>query len=200
MGNIYLDLSIKRQMVPRLFSNSSDVGQYLVLYQIGFTSVSTLGSLLTAFILPIIYQRTGDSSDNTRNKSVSRMLWLVTFICLIITSLICIIALFFHSQILGIFVPDNFKTFSFMLPWVICAGGIFAASQILNIRYMSELKTKDLLILKIQTSLIGILFNLVGAWSNGVKGVVYSLLVFSIFYFLTSVFGFIRLNNKFVSS
>ena len=80
-------------------------------------------------------------------------------------------------------VATLYRGSSYLLPWVLLAGGVFAASQVLGIKLASEMKVKEQITPKIVTALIGALCNLLGAAYAGIDGVVGALVVFSVINF-----------------
>lgn len=50
-------------------------------------------------------------------------------------------ALAFHGWIFQLLVAEPYRSMSRWLPWMILAGGLFAAGQILALKQMAEMKT-----------------------------------------------------------
>jgi O-antigen/teichoic acid export membrane protein len=92
-----------------------------------------------------------------------------------------------HEWLFRLLVATEYRGSSYYLPWVVLAGGLFAGSQVLTLKLMSEMKTSLLTIVKITTALIGVLCNVLGAIYFGMKGVVGALVVFSVIYFVWMV-------------
>ena len=76
----------------------------------------------------------------------------------------------------------EYREVSFLLPWLVLSGGIFATGQMLALKLMSDLKSSLMLWPKIITAILGVVFNLFGALVAGLQGVVGALLAFSIIY------------------
>src|SRR4029453_7072687 len=57
----------------QLFANTSDVGQYAVLYQLGFFPCVLVADALQQLVAPIWFQRAGLGSDVNRQHSVCVM-------------------------------------------------------------------------------------------------------------------------------
>ncbi len=66
--------------------------------------------------------------------------------------------------------------------WLVMAGGIFAAGQMLALKLMSEMKSTKMVLAKIVTALLGVSFNIYGASVAGIPGVVGALVAFSLIY------------------
>jgi O-antigen/teichoic acid export membrane protein len=164
------------------FSNTYEVGLYAVLFQLGYYPISTITDLSMQFFAPIFYQRAGDATDNTRNLRVHRLSWRLTFLFLLITAAGFAAAFFLHPLIFRVFTAREYHAVSYLLPWILLAGGIFAAGQTIALNLMSRMKTYDMMAAKIGTAVLGVIFNFAGAYFYGTKGVVAAGIMFSIMY------------------
>lgn len=88
-----------------------------------------------------------------------------------------------HDWIFRVLVARQYATVSYLLPWLILSGGIFAAGQVLSIDRMSALDSKGLIAPKVITAIMGGLLNILGAYLYGLQGVVAASLLFSVIYF-----------------
>ncbi len=169
------------------FSTMQELGLYAVLYQMGYYPISMATGMAVQLLAPIYYQRAGDASDSRRNANVSSFSWRLTVLFLGVTSIAFLAALLFHEQIYEVFVAKQFRTVSFLLPWMMLASGVFAAGQTIALNLMSQMKTHKMMVSKITTSLLGVAFNVAGAYRYGIKGVVFANILFSLVYFLWMV-------------
>lgn len=166
------------------FASTSDVGQYAVLFQLGFTPIALITGMAMSFLGPILYQRSGDATDHARNTNVHWLGWRMTHLSLIVTLLVVAITFALHEWLFGLLVAAEYRGSSHLLPWVVLAGGIFAAAQMLALKLMSDMKSSAMTTAKIVTALIGILLNVVGAAFSGMQGVVGAMVAFSVIYFV----------------
>ena len=162
------------------FSTSYDVGLYAVLMQLGYTSTGMVAGLMTTIIGPILFQRSGDTTDPGRNADVHKKAWQLTALALFFTLLACLFAYMFHDWIFRLLVAEQYRSVSYLLPWTVLAGGLFSAGQVLGLKLMSDMKTHALIWPKIVTSLIGVILSFAGAYFAGLTGVIYSAVIFSI--------------------
>ena len=132
------------------------------------------------FLGPIFYQRAGDASDSRRNKNVTKLSRRLTGLTLALTGAVFSAALLFHAQIFRILVAKEYATASYLLPWMLLAGGVFAVGQTIGLNLMSQMKTRSMVVAKIATSSLGIIFNFAGAYFLGIKGIVVATVMFSI--------------------
>ena len=167
-----------------IFSTMQDVGKYAALYQLGYYSISMVTGMAVQFFAPIFYQRAGDARDNQRNVNVNMLSWrLVTFVFAGI-GIVFFITLLFHSQIFLFFVAKKYSSVSYLLPWMLLSGGIFAAGQIMAINLQSQMKTREMMTAKIVTALVGVGLNFAGAFLYGTSGIIIASILFSLFFFI----------------
>ena len=73
---------------------------------------------------------------------------------------------------------------SHLLPWMLFAGGVFAAGQTIGLNLMSQMKTETMVVAKIITALLGVMFNFAGAYFFGISGIVFAGVLFSVLFFV----------------
>jgi O-antigen/teichoic acid export membrane protein len=166
------------------YASTVDVGQYAVLMQLGFTPISLVTGLVTSFLGPILYQRSGDATDHSRNAHVHQLSWRIVQLSILVTLLSFIGAFALHGWIFRLLVAEEYRSISYLLPWVVMAGGIFASGQMLALKLMSEMKSAEMKTAKIATALFGIFSNVMGAALAGMLGVVCALVAFSAIHFI----------------
>lgn len=169
------------------FTSTMEVGQYSVLFQLGYTPVAMATGLAVAFAAPILFQRSGDATNAARNANVHHLTWKLTYLSVILTALGTLVAFVMHEKIFRLLVGSEYRTLSDLLPWFVLAGGLFAAGQTLSLKLMSEMKTRAIASAKIITAILGVVLNVVGAALAGLNGVVAALLAFSASYFVWMV-------------
>lgn len=171
----------------QLSSSTSDVGGYAVLYQLGYYPILLVTGMAMQFLVPILYQRAGDARDSKRTADVNMLSWKLTWLSLGLTAAAFLAAISLHTQIFRILVAEEYRSFSYLLPWIIIAGGVFASGQTLASNLQAQMKTREMIVVKIVTALLGISLNFSGAYLYGMAGVVAAGIAFSILYFLWMV-------------
>ncbi len=175
------------------FTTTHEVGLYAVLFQLGYVPISIATGLVMSFMGPILYQRSGDATDSDRNATVHRLAWRITFFSLFITVIGFFFALVLHRWIFRLLVASQYRSVSYLLPWVVLAGGLFAAGQILALKLMSDMKPAAMTLAKIVTALLGVLLNIYFASVAGLNGIVGALVGFSVIYFMWMAFLSLRI-------
>jgi len=165
------------------FASTQDVGLYAVVFQLGYAPIGLATGMAMTFLGPILYQRSGSAADHTRNTSVHRIAWRITFVGLLVTALAFVLTFSLHEWIFHLLVAAKYHAVSYLLPWMVLAGGVFAAGQMLSLKLMSEMKAAAMTVAKILTAVLGVGLNIYGASRFGLQGVVAALVAFSSIYF-----------------
>lgn len=166
------------------FATTHDVGLYAVVFQLGYAPISIVLGMSMTFLAPILYQRSGDATSRARNDNVHHLIWRITATALIISGLGVLVTGTSHERLFSVLVAAEYREISYLFPWVVLAGGLFAAGQMLSLKLMSEMKSRVLLAPKVITALLGVGLNLAGAALAGVHGVVAALVTFSCLYLI----------------
>jgi len=167
-----------------LFATTQQVGLYAVLFQLGYYPILITSGMVMQFLAPIFYQRAGDASDGLRNADVKELSWRLTGFVLGVTGAVFLVTFLLHAQIFRILVAKEYASVSHLLPWMLLAGGLFAAGQTVGLNLMSQMKTYTMSVAKTVSSLLGVIFNVVGAYWDGTRGIVIANVLFSALYFL----------------
>lgn len=167
------------------FSTTEDVGLYSVLVQLSFTPIMLATTSLMSFIMPILFQRVGDASESHRIEKIELLTGRLVIVCMATTSLLFVLAQLFHEYIFIIFTGERYRDISYLMPWMVLAGGLMAGYHIIGARISSTLKTSSILKLQIALSLIATCMNIMGVWLWGIYGIIISVVLYSLMYFTT---------------
>lgn len=167
-----------------IFATTEAVGFYAALFQLGYYPMSIATGAAVQFLAPIYYQRAGDASDSERNAFVSRLSRRFTALALGVTGIVFLAGLLLHARIFRIFVAAEYASVSYLLPWMLLGGGIFAAGQTIALNLMSQMKTLRMTAAKIVTAVVGTILNFAGAYWYGTTGVVTAGVFFAAFYLI----------------
>lgn len=164
------------------FGTASDVGHYSVLYQLGYWPIILLTSVLGQLVAPILFNQAGEGTDRHRVRQVRlssyALLGTITVVALIAAG----VAQWLHLRLFAMFVAPEYRDVSWLLPPMLLSGGLFACGEMAALMMMTGLHTRKLTSVKIGTSLVGVGLNAGGAYWFGVRGVVFSSLMFSSLY------------------
>ena len=166
------------------FGGSDDVGLYAVIFQLGYVPMGVAVSFIMSFMGPILFTHAGNALNPARNHEVHQIAWRTTLAIMGTTCVIFTCALFFHQLIFKLLVADRYRAASYLLPWMIFAGGAFAAGQMLSLKSMAEMKIRRIVVVKVVTAIACVLMNYYGAVNFGMLGVVVALAVFGCLYLL----------------
>lgn len=164
------------------FTTTQSVGLYAVLYQVGVYPIMVATGLLTQFLGPIFFQRAGDGSDAQRNSDVTRLCSRLIVITLSMTVIVCVLGLLYHNFVFQLLVGERYSSVSYLLGWVMLAGGLFATGQIVSLGLMSRMETEVMKSAKILTAIVGVVLHFIGAYFYGLEGVVFAGVLFSASY------------------
>lgn len=169
------------------YASTVDVGHYTVLFQLGYAPITVVTGMATAFLAPILFQRSGDATNAVRNAEVHQISWKLTYLALVLTGAATLLTFMVHEWLFSLLVASEYRSLSALLPWFVLAGGFFAAGQALSLKLSSEMKTLVLAKVKILTAVFGVGLNMLGAMLAGLAGVVFALVMFSASYLLWMV-------------
>jgi O-antigen/teichoic acid export membrane protein len=105
------------------FASTTEVGHYAVLFQLGYSPITLATGLIVSFFAPILYQRSGDATDHTRNANVHRLTWRMTQLSILTTLFGFAFTFYMHEWLFRLLVATEYRGSSYYLPWVVLAGG-----------------------------------------------------------------------------
>jgi O-antigen/teichoic acid export membrane protein len=194
-GFTWLHLSSDRWSL-QYFGSTDSVGLYAVLFQLGYSPVVLFINMLMSFLGPIFYQRAGNATDHSRNRNVTNFAVFVAITGIVFSILMFFILTKFHSFIFNMFVAAKYGSVSHLLPWMALAGGVYGAGQVVSVNIAALKKSKERIPVKIVSAILGLIFNVLGAYTYGVKGIVYAMSAFSVIYLIWMFLLLIKLNKK----
>lgn len=164
------------------YTGEATVGAYAVLYQLGYAPIATASGLLVVLVAPIMFERSGDATDPARNLEVARATWRLTYIAIAATLVGGAITFLISDWLFSILVAEAFRAHAGLLGYMVIAGGLFAAGQLLSVRTHADMTVRRTIPVKIGSALLGVALNVLLARSLGLDGVVYGVLGFSVIY------------------
>lgn len=177
----------------QLFTDANAVAKYAILFQIGYYPLTILMGYIVQVITPILFNTAGNGEDIARKQKSTKLNITIALSSLAITVCSFIFVFYFHAYISKILTSSKYIEVSKFLPYMILSGGIFATSQILSLDFLSQIKINELMVIKISTSILGILVSFVLINKFKFIGAIFSNLSYSIIYlFVISLYIFRR--------
>lgn len=164
------------------FATTSDVGFFSVLYQLGFYPLTLASTLLVQVGGPVLYARAGDGSDAGRVREAFRLNGYLAAATLGIAAVAATAAAFVHPLIGRLLLAESYRGITFLFPYIVLAGGLFATGQVISLVFMVANRSRELILPKIATSLFGVVLNVVGARFFGLTGVIAASVAYSVVY------------------
>lgn len=166
-----------------MFTTMQEVGLYAVLFQLGYYPISTGTGLAMKFFSPILYQRSGDATDDVRNTNVHDLVWRISFYSLLLTLIAFFLSLILHEWVFRLLVSVKYRSISYLLPFSVLTGGLLGTSQIYSQKLFCDLKAKKIIFPGIVTPLISVALSISGAIMFGLKGVIGANLIYALLNF-----------------
>ncbi len=175
-----------------IFTSTKDVGIYSALYQVGYMPITLFFNMWLSFVNPVIFKRAGDGQNISRLRKIYHDCWKLTCLGFILVLFLTGFTSIFHEFIFLILLPESYSSYSYLLPAVVFAGGIRSISHHTTTAIHSHNKTGALIIPTNFLHFTGLILNIIGAGFFGAKGIVFSLILYSIL----SLFTYIILSRK----
>jgi O-antigen/teichoic acid export membrane protein len=168
----------------KVFQNSESVGEYTVLYQLGFLPIALASGIVVSLVGPIINQHAGDGTDKNKIQKIYKITELVIVCTLVITVISSVIIYHINENLYKMFTNSKYHNTSYLMHWMVIAGGLHAAHHIVGLRFTALMKVKKILIPQIISAFMFLILNSIGAYNYGVEGLVFAFLLASLIYFL----------------
>jgi O-antigen/teichoic acid export membrane protein len=158
----------------QIFRSAHDIGLYAVLLQLGFQPVVLVSGVFVQLISPIVFEKAGNGLDPIRLREAQKLTFLAVGLFLVMTALGALLAAVFREPVFNLFLAKQYRSVTTLMPWMILAGGFFAAGQVATLVLMSRMSTQMLVVPQIVTGLLGAVLNIAGAAWLGIRGVVFA--------------------------
>lgn len=175
--------AVSDRWILQAFTTTAVVGVYSVLAQVGFYPMTLFSAVTLQFVSPVLFERAGDGSEPERLDDASRLVVVVVALTLGVTVMATIASWVLHPVIFAVVVGADYRAVSHLLPWMVCAGGLFAAGQAASQVMLLAGTTKQLIAPKGVIALVTLVAYALGAHLRGIEGVVYANLMFGALYF-----------------
>ncbi len=175
--------AVSDRWILQEFTTTSEVGLYMVVYQLGFYPMTLMSAVTLQFTSPLLFERSGESSDPERLERA----WSLVVGILMITFVLTVVATTFtavvHERIFRVFAGTGYRYVSHLLPWMVLAGGLFACGQAASQAVLVSTRTSRLIMPKGIVAVVGLGLYALGASAGGLDGVIYANVGSSAMYF-----------------
>jgi O-antigen/teichoic acid export membrane protein len=185
-GGIWVVMMADRWMLS-CFSSATDVVGYSAVYQLAFIPMLLAGNFLILLLEPVLYQMAGINKHSASSLQVIRINHYAA-LCIMVFSVVGGAVFFFGHPFLGrIFLGADFRVYSGLFPWLILAGGSFAASQQLLLKLSCDMRTGLLARIWAVAAVAALTAYAVGAMIWQVEGVLAAVVAVNLCLFLFSL-------------
>ena len=157
------------------FHGPEIVGVFAVVSQLAVYPLIFGSGFLSTLIVPVAYERAGDLTQYQKVMSAYRLLAFI--VIAYISGLVLLMWFFFifHHKLILLISNIKFAEFSFLLPWITGAWGLFYLGQVLSNFGMLANKTSVYIAPKIATAIIAGISTFYLSAKYGVVGVVWGI-------------------------
>jgi O-antigen/teichoic acid export membrane protein len=168
---IWLVMMAERWMLT-CFGSPSDVGGYAAVSQLAFIPMLLVSNFLLLFIEPILYQ-SGDSGGKSGSGFQVRHLNRFAIYGILGATVFLSGVLFATHPVVGtLLLGEEFRSYSWLFPWLLLAGGFFAAAQQVLLKLSLDMRTDLLAKLWFVVALVAVGGYAAGAAGWQLKGLV----------------------------
>jgi O-antigen/teichoic acid export membrane protein len=168
---IWLTMMSER-WVLNYFGSPGDVGGYAAVYQLAFAPMLFVSNFLMIFFEPIIYQMNRLNMKNAESLQAIQMNKYAAVGILCFSICLFAVLFLFHQRIGQYFLGVRFHSYTWIFPWLMLAGGCFAATQQLLLKLSSEMRTDLLAVLWLVVAVTAMIAYVIGAHFWQLKGIV----------------------------
>jgi O-antigen/teichoic acid export membrane protein len=179
--------------VLQYYGSPGDVGGYAAVYQLAFVPMLFVSNFLVLFFEPILYQVTRVNKKDPQSDRALRVNQYTAIGILCFSVCLFIIFLFWHSLVGRYVLGADFRAYTWLFPWLLLAGGCFAAAQQLLLKLSYEMRTDLLALLWGVVAITAVTGYVIGGFFLQLKGILAAIVVVNI---LLVLFLLFFLNRK----
>lgn len=178
------------------FASVAAVGQYAVLFQLGYYPVITISNALVQFISPIIFSSAGDGRSRAGRERTRRLTYRL-LAAVAVAALGCTAAAWLlHDLIFAILVDAEYRDVSRLLPLVVLSAGLVALGQVASLSRLAETKSGALLAPRVLSATVAVLASAIGAHTSGVRGVLIAGILGGAVFATWTIVGFVLASRE----
>lgn len=179
------------------FSDSSNLGSYIVIWQLGFYPVTLTSNLLNQFYQPYLYKFNNNSNRDNEFEKLRVIFKKFILSAILIFIVLFMLALFFHDIANILVVNKTFDIDTNKIKYLVLASSFIAIGQIMSSIFTVTKRTSRLIAPQIYLPIIyfGILVFCTKIWS--VDGVVFGNMAYGLLYMMVLTFVSLKEFNLF---
>ena len=177
-------LAVSDRWILQAFTSTAVVGVYSVLNQLGFFPMTLFSAVTLQFVSPVLFERAGDGSDVRRVSAAWHLVLAMVVVTLAVTALATAVTWVMHETLFAVLVDARYRAVSALLPWMVCAGGLFAAGQAAKQVVLVAGLTNRLIAPTGVIAVVTLALYALGARLRGLDGVIYANTAFGMLYFI----------------
>jgi len=181
--------------VLNMFFGLEVVGGFAVVSQLASYPLIFGSGFLSNLLTPVAFQRAGKLSDRLQVNSAVKILKVMTAIYIIGLIIVVVFFSFFHNQLVLLISNQAFAKYSYLLPGLTVAWGLFYLGQVLTQFGLLYNKTQVYIYPKIFASLIALAGVFFFASRLGVAGVVWGLSLANLVYVVWCTIIFVKIRR-----
>jgi O-antigen/teichoic acid export membrane protein len=166
-----------------LASGVADAGLYAVVYQLGYTPLGLLATLLVQTIEPVAFSHAGDASAVERLARAQRLRRQTMALFGGMTLVAVLAAWLLHRVVFEAFIAPAYWPVSSLLPWMVLAAGLFGLGQMQAVKWLILVRPERMQTARTVLAAIGIGLIAAGAFLGGVTGVAIGQVLSSLLFF-----------------
>ncbi|MCF8093600.1 MAG: hypothetical protein K9K40_14220 [Desulfotignum sp.] len=167
---IWLVMMAERWIL-QYYGSTGDVGGYAAVHQLAFVPMLFVSNFLVLFFEPILYQATRLNTKNAESIQALRINHYAAIGILCFSFCLFIIFFFWHPIVGRYVLGADFRAYTWLFPWLLLAGGCFAAAQQLLLKLNCEMRTDLLAVLWGVVAVIALTAYVIGAHFLQLKGI-----------------------------
>lgn len=157
------------------FHGPEIVGAFAVVSQLAVYPLIFGSGFLSTLIIPVAYERAGDLTQHQKVMSAYKLFALITVVYILGLLMLMWLFFIFHHKLILLISNIKFAEFSFLLPWLAGAWGLFYLGQILSNFGMVANKSHSYIAPKIVAAVTAGISTFYFSAKYGVAGVVWGL-------------------------
>ncbi|MEX1314380.1 MAG: hypothetical protein AB1Z38_09385 [Desulfotignum sp.] len=162
------------------FGSPEEVGGYAAVYQLAFVPMLFVSNFMILLIEPIIYQVVSQEGKNTSFDQTRRINNYAVFSILFFSLMLFLVLLFAYPMVGNLLLGAQFRSYSWLFPWLLLAGGCFAATGQLLLKLNLELRTDLLAVLWGGVAVVAVAGYFIGACFWQLKGILVAIVAVNI--------------------